>query len=140
MNFGRRSQDDLTLDVTPLIDVVFLLLIFFMVTTTFASRSGIGVKLPEAQAKERPPGHVVELTLTTKGELYLDKGKVATGGLAAALAAAAREHAGEVVVIRADAAVPTAGSSRRWTRHGPPASTSSPSPPAHRNRVQLRRV
>ena len=106
MNFGRRSQDDLTLDVTPLIDVVFLLLIFFMVTTTFASRSGIGVKLPEAQAKERPPGHVIELTLTTKGELFLDKGKVATGGLAAAFAAAAREHAGEVVVIRADAAVP----------------------------------
>jgi len=106
MNFGRHSQDDLTLDVTPLIDVVFLLLIFFMVTTTFASRSGIGVKLPEAQAKERPPGHVVELTLTAKGELFLDKGKVATGGLAAALAAAAREHAGEVVVIRADAAVP----------------------------------
>jgi len=106
MNFGRRSQDDLTLDVTPLIDVVFLLLIFFMVTTTFASRSGIGVKLPEAQAKERPPGHVIELTLTTKGELFLDKGKVATGGLAAALAAKARAHPGEVVVIRADAAVP----------------------------------
>jgi biopolymer transport protein ExbD len=106
MNFGRHSQDDLTLDVTPLIDVVFLLLIFFMVTTTFASRSGIGVKLPEAQAKERPPGHVVELTLTTKGELFLDKGKVATGGLAAALAATAKAHPGEVVVIRADAAVP----------------------------------
>ncbi len=106
MNFGRRSQDDLTLDVTPLIDVVFLLLIFFMVTTTFASRSGIGVKLPEAQAKERPPAHVVELTLTAKGELFLDKTRLAPGGLAAALAEAARAHPGEVVVIRADAAVP----------------------------------
>jgi len=105
VNFGRHSQDDLTLDVTPLIDVVFLLLIFFMVTTTFASRSGIGVKLPEAQAKERPPGHVIELTLTTKGELFLDKEQVAAGDLAGALAAAARDHAGEVVVIRADAAV-----------------------------------
>ncbi len=105
MNFGRRTQDDLTLDVTPLIDVVFLLLIFFMVTTTFASRSGIGVKLPESKAKERPPSHVIELTLTAKGELFLDKGKVAPGQLGKALTAMAKAHAGEVVVIRADAAV-----------------------------------
>jgi len=105
VNFGRQRQDDLTLDMTSLIDVVFLLLIFFMVTTTFASRSGIGVKLPESKAKERPPSHVVELTLTAKGALFLDKGRVAPGGLAAALAAAAKSHAGEVVVIRADAAV-----------------------------------
>lgn len=106
MNFGRTTQDDLTLDVTPLIDVVFLLLIFFMVTTTFASRSGIGVKLPEAKAQEQPADHVVELTLTAEGELFLDKGKVPTGQLDEALTALAQAHAGEVVVIRADAAVP----------------------------------
>jgi len=106
VKFGRHNEDDLTLDLTSLIDVVFLLLIFFMVTTTFASRSGIGVKLPEAKAKERPPDLVIELTLTTKGELFLDKDRVPAGGLASALATAARDHAGEVVVIRADAAVP----------------------------------
>lgn len=106
MNFGRTTQDDLTLDVTPLIDVVFLLLIFFMVTTTFASRSGIGVKLPEAKAQEQPADHVVELTLTAEGELFLDKDKVATGQLGSALAALAQAYPGEVVVIRADAAVP----------------------------------
>ncbi|HBB40654.1 MAG: biopolymer transporter ExbD [Nitrospirae bacterium CG18_big_fil_WC_8_21_14_2_50_70_55] len=106
MNFGRSNQDDLTLDMTPLIDVVFQLLIFFMVTTTFASSSGIGVKLPEAKAKEVAPGHVLEITLTAKGELYLDKQQVETTALDSALAAAAKDHAGEVVVIRADGAVP----------------------------------
>ncbi|RMF87432.1 MAG: biopolymer transporter ExbD [Nitrospirae bacterium] len=103
MNFRRRETgDDLHVELTPLIDVVFLLLIFFMVTTTFASRSGIGVKLPEAHAKERPADHVVELTLTKAGETYLDRKRVAPGGLEAALKRLAPAHAGEVVVIRAD--------------------------------------
>ena len=50
MKFQRRVREELSINVTPLIDVVFLLLIFFMVTTTFSRETRLLVNLPEADA------------------------------------------------------------------------------------------
>ena len=52
MKFPRRIVEDPTINLTPLIDVVFLLLIFFMVTTTFTRETRIVVNLPEADAEQ----------------------------------------------------------------------------------------
>ncbi|MBF0620913.1 MAG: biopolymer transporter ExbD [Magnetococcales bacterium] len=54
MQFRNRPQRDVTLDITPLLDVMFLLVLFFLVTTTF-SNGGIGLKLPEAQTGQHQP-------------------------------------------------------------------------------------
>ena len=51
MKFKRRVHDELQINITPLIDVVFLLLIFFMVTTTFNRETRLLVNLPEANAQ-----------------------------------------------------------------------------------------
>jgi len=51
MKFKRAVREDLTINMTPLIDVVFLLLIFFMVTTTFSRETRLMVNLPEADAE-----------------------------------------------------------------------------------------
>ena len=51
MKFKRSKHDELTISITPLIDVVFLLLIFFMVTTTFSRETRLLVNLPEANAE-----------------------------------------------------------------------------------------
>lgn len=51
MKFKRNRHDELTISITPLIDVVFLLLIFFMVTTTFSRETRLLVNLPEANAE-----------------------------------------------------------------------------------------
>ncbi|MSR12288.1 MAG: biopolymer transporter ExbD [Gammaproteobacteria bacterium] len=51
MKFKRRLQEELAINITPLIDVVFLLLIFFMVTTTFNRETRLLVNLPEANAE-----------------------------------------------------------------------------------------
>ncbi len=51
MKFKRSHRDDLQINITPLIDVVFLLLIFFMVTTTFSKETRLLVNLPEANAE-----------------------------------------------------------------------------------------
>ena len=51
MKFKRRMQDEPSINLTPLIDVVFLLLIFFMVTTTFTRETRLQVNLPEAEAE-----------------------------------------------------------------------------------------
>lgn len=52
MKFPRRTLDDPAINLTPLIDVVFLLLIFFMVTTTFTRDTRLTVNLPEADAQQ----------------------------------------------------------------------------------------
>lgn len=50
MKFKRQSTEDMSINLTPLIDVVFLLLIFFMVSTTFTRESHLEIVLPEADA------------------------------------------------------------------------------------------
>jgi biopolymer transport protein ExbD len=51
MKFRRKIREELSVNITPLIDVVFLLLIFFMVTTTFNRETRLLVNLPEANAE-----------------------------------------------------------------------------------------
>ena len=50
MNFARSRRPDARLDLTPLIDIIFQLVLFFMVSTTFVSSTGIEVQLPESNA------------------------------------------------------------------------------------------
>ncbi len=52
LNFRRTQEDDVSINLTPLIDVVFLLLIFFMVTTTFTRETQLEVELPQVQADQ----------------------------------------------------------------------------------------
>ncbi len=60
MKFRRRRALDNSINVTPLIDVVFLLLIFFMVSTTFTKETHLVIDLPEATGKpaEAVPDHI----------------------------------------------------------------------------------
>lgn len=51
MKFRRQRLDDVSINLTPLIDVVFLLLIFFMVSTTFTRETQLSIDLPEAQGQ-----------------------------------------------------------------------------------------
>ncbi len=51
MNFRHKKPEELDVNVTPLIDVVFLLLIFFMVSTTFERQSELNIELPEASGE-----------------------------------------------------------------------------------------
>lgn len=63
MKFQRRSRHDIDVNMTPLIDVVFLLLIFFMVSTTFTKSSHLGINLPKAVLDEKKPAAKEQLLL-----------------------------------------------------------------------------
>ena len=65
MKFKAKDsrEDDLQINLTPLIDIVFLLLIFFMVTTTFTRESQLRIQLPEAQADETEVKKVDQLVI-----------------------------------------------------------------------------
>jgi biopolymer transport protein ExbD len=51
MAFARRKREEPRVDLTPMVDVVFLLLIFFMISTTFVETPGISVQLPESSSQ-----------------------------------------------------------------------------------------
>ena len=71
MSLLRKSSDEPRIDLTPMVDVVFLLLIFFMISTTFVESPGISIKLPEAssQSVEREPQEL-KIYLSRDGDVY----------------------------------------------------------------------
>ncbi len=73
MNFSRRNRQPLEITLTPMIDVVFLLLIFFMVTTTFNQQSELKINLPEATgAQAENVQKMIVLTIDAEGLYYIN--------------------------------------------------------------------
>jgi len=110
MKFPRQRVEEVNVNLTPLIDVVFLLLIFFMVSTTFTKETHLNVDLPEASGesvvKEQ---EVLEILITDEGH-YSVNGKPLVNTQAKTLRRALQELAGEKhdmpLVITADAKTP----------------------------------
>jgi biopolymer transport protein ExbD len=73
MNFQSRTPEELDINITPLIDVVFLLLIFFMVSTTFERESEINITLPQAsdEVTEAKPD-AINVAIDGKGNVYIN--------------------------------------------------------------------
>lgn len=73
MKFQRRITEDLQINLTPLIDVVFLLLIFFMVSTTFTRENRLAVNLPEADGEPvQENTRTIEISVSQGGAYAID--------------------------------------------------------------------
>lgn len=110
----RRSGNALMLELTPLIDVVFLLLIFFLVATTFEDvNSGIKIELPTSTVKSAKPVNELQVIVTKDKEFFIsykDKGKskrekVSSKDLKEQLAQKLIESEDKNVIISADKSV-----------------------------------
>ena len=98
----KRSQ----LDLTPLIDVVFLLLIFFMLTSCYA-KPQLPVALPEAESGQVQGQTTVILTIKADGSIYLAENQVAPEQVYAALAAIYKHKPGaKTLEIQSDKVIP----------------------------------
>ena len=77
MPFLRQKNDEPRVDLTPMVDVVFLLLIFFMISTTFVESPGLSIKLPESSAEtvDREPKEI-KIYLSKEGDIYHKDHKV----------------------------------------------------------------
>ena len=108
MKFKRRPRADHSVNLTPLIDVVFLLLIFFMVSTTFTRETRLLIELPEAEGKrvEEAPPRQIEIAISRDGAYSINGASLVNRHLDT-LMAALRQVAGEdravPLVISADA-------------------------------------
>jgi len=111
VKFPRRPQRDNSINLTPLIDVVFLLLIFFMVTTTFTRETRMLISLPEAEAEAEAESiareeKVVELVVSKDGSYAVDGQSLINRDIKTIMAALKDASAGDnkmPLVITADA-------------------------------------
>ena len=104
MKFSRpRSRsEEVFINLTPLIDVVFLLLIFFMVSTTFATiRYGIKVDLPRTTTPEEKIEENIVISITKDNQIYLGKKWVKEENLVSLLRKEIKRK-GSLVIINAD--------------------------------------
>jgi len=88
--------------MAPLIDCVFLLLVFFLLTTTYASRKGLKIELPGASTAEAADRGRIEVELAASGEMRVGGERVEPGGLEAALRRAAAGEGEACVFVMAD--------------------------------------
>jgi len=110
MNLQRSDPDEPEVNLTPLIDVVFLLLIFFMVSTTFEHQSRIQIELPEATAEAtKPEDESLEIIIDAQGRFFIGEEQVVNtelNTLKGAISKSVGEREGIPVIIRADAKTP----------------------------------
>jgi biopolymer transport protein ExbD len=107
MNFKRKGSDEESepaLNLTSLIDVMFLLVIFFAVSTTFRVHPGLSVNLPRAHSERIVEDKkTVKGVLTRTGEIYLDNQEVARDDLFETLRKLQRQSKVSLFVLEADA-------------------------------------
>ena len=103
MRFRRKKNKPLTIDITPLIDVVFLLLIFFMISTTFLSTHELNVKLPGATTKSHSTLlKPLEVSISSSGEFFIAGQRVPRQALKNELIKAKQKTQQNALIIHAD--------------------------------------
>jgi biopolymer transport protein ExbD len=96
-----------TIDLSPLIDVVFLLLIFFIVTTVFIKETGVEISKPRAASSQDLDKQAILIAVTTEGRVWHGGREIGTDGVRAVVAALLEQSPDLPVIIRADAAATT---------------------------------
>ncbi len=102
----RLEQTHNGIDLSPLLDVVFILLIFFIVTSVFVKETGVEVDKPQAVSAQRLENTVIMLAITSKGDVVYDSTSIGVAGVRNTISQLlkVRERA---VVIQADKQVMT---------------------------------
>ncbi|UCD15059.1 MAG: biopolymer transporter ExbD [Candidatus Omnitrophota bacterium] len=102
MEFERRKRVNTHLNIAPLIDVVFLLLIFFMLSSHFLTQPGIKITLPSAVTAKPHPEEDILIFIDSNDKLYLNDEEVTLENLMNKLKAKLTEAKKKTVIIKAD--------------------------------------
>jgi biopolymer transport protein ExbD len=110
VKFKRQRKEELSLNLTPLIDIVFLLLIFFMVSTTFTKENHMSINLPEADGEvSDAPKQMVEVIIDKDGQYSINGKALISNKLITLKQAIEKVSEGDrslPFIITADAATP----------------------------------
>lgn len=95
-------QEDAEINMTPMLDVVFIMLIFFIVSTSFVRESGIDVNRPSAESSEAQTQAAVMVALSAENEIWLDRKVIDVRMLRPVIERLRAEQADISVVVQAD--------------------------------------
>lgn len=96
------ENDETDINLTPMLDIVFIMLIFFVVTTSFIKESGIEVDRPSAQTAERREHGNVLIAISPNGEIWIDKRAVDIRAVRAVVERLIAENPEGGVIIQGD--------------------------------------
>lgn len=104
---SHEAEEESAIDVTPMLDVVFIMLIFFIVTATFVKESGIEVNRPEASTAQVKTNTGVLVAINEQGEIWINRRQVDIGAVRANIERLRAENPQGSVVVQADKTTPT---------------------------------
>jgi len=97
-----ENEEEFDLNITPMLDVVFIILIFFVVTSSFVKESGIDVSRPSASTTERKERGNIMVGITANDTIWIDKHQVDIRAVRANIERLHAENPEGAVVIQAD--------------------------------------
>ncbi len=106
MRFRPRKQSIDNIDVSPLIDMVFILLIFFMVTTTFVKDMKLDLNRPSAASASKASSKVIRVYIDNTNEIYIDNQPVKLWAVQSKLRDLLRGNSEKAVLVISDTSIP----------------------------------
>ena len=97
-----QEMDEASVDITPMLDVVFIMLIFFIVTTSFVKEAGIEINRPSAATSESQDSASIFVAISERGEIWIDNRRVDVSSVRANVERLRAESPEGTVVIQAD--------------------------------------
>ena len=102
-NTAFDDQEEAQIDLTPMLDVVFIMLIFFIVTSTFVKESGVDVSRPNADTAVVTDSNSIQIGITSSNQIFMDKRQIDKRAVRANVESGLAENPGAAVIIVADA-------------------------------------
>ena len=99
---NRRKTEEQGLDLTPMMDIVFIMLIFFIVTTSFVKETGVDINRPNAETAERDEKGNILVAITQNNEIWIDKRRIDLKAVRANIVRVKIEYPEGSVIIQAD--------------------------------------
>ena len=97
-----EMEEEIDLNITPMLDVVFIILIFFVVSTSFVKESGVDVSRPTASSSERKERGNIMVGITADNVIWIDRRQIDVRAVRANIARLHAENPEGAVVIQAD--------------------------------------
>jgi len=105
MNFGRRKRVHSAVEASSLSDILFFLLLFFLIISTLASPNAIKLLLPKASSGQAISTHVINVSINANLEYYVDKRRVSMAELSNQISDESRKYEKPTVVLRVDKSI-----------------------------------
>ena len=98
----NRARDESTIDITPMLDIVFIMLIFFIVTTSFVKETGVEVNRPNASTAVADEKGNILIAISENNEIWIDKRMIDIRAVRANVERLKAENPEGSVIIQAD--------------------------------------